>query len=457
MPTPPPVDQVVIPALLRAARGAYGNAIRAELAEGGFDDMPRNGSYVLGGMANHGGTAADLIRQLGVTKQAASQLIDTLVLRGYLARETNPDDRRRVTIELTERGAAAAAAVRAGVVSVDDELEAMLSPARLSGLRAGLIALCDIRDRQEDAHRAACGPLGQARLPQSPRSRCTPAGYPEAHGDALPAASVANVQNSPSLAVVTGASRGIGRVLVERLTASGHTVIAVGRSAEDLARVAEATGAVPVVLDVSDASAVGDAWAAVESTYGVPTLLVNNAGVAGTSGVTWAQEPADWWRVFEVNVLGTFLMTRAALPGMVARGSGRIVNVSSNAAFYPIGDEDSDGVINAAYMASKAAVIRFTEAVSGETAPFGVQVFATSPGTVKTDMTSVIFADEWDDPELWSPPELTAELVEFIATGALDGLSGRYIHAARDDWRHLAGHTADVLADDTHALRVRSQ
>ncbi len=156
MPTPPPVDQVVIPALLRAARGAYGNAIRAELADAGFDDMPRNGPYVLGGMANHGGTAADLIRQLGVTKQAASQLIDTLVLRGYLIRAANPDDRRRVTIELTERGAAAAAAVRAGVVSVDAELEGMLPPAKLAGLRAGLIALCDIRHRREEEHRARC-------------------------------------------------------------------------------------------------------------------------------------------------------------------------------------------------------------------------------------------------------------------------------------------------------------
>ncbi len=245
-------------------------------------------------------------------------------------------------------------------------------------------------------------------------------------------------------------------MLAERLAAAGHTVVAVGRSAVDLAQVAESTGAVPVVLDVSDASAVAEAWAGIEATYGVPSLLVNNAGVAGTSGVTWTQDAADWWRVFEVNVLGTFLMTRAALKGMVARGSGRIVNVSSNAAFYAIGDEDSDGVINAAYMASKAAVIRFTEAVAGEAAPFGVHVFATSPGTVKTDMTSVVFADEWDDPDLWSPPELTADLIEFIETGALDGLSGRYIHAARDDWRHLAEHVPDVLADDTHSLRVRS-
>jgi DNA-binding MarR family transcriptional regulator len=142
-------DEVVLPALLRAARGAYGHAVRTRLAAD-FDDLPRNGPYVLGGMANHGGTAAQLIRELGVSKQAASQLIDTLVLRGYLVREVNPDDRRRMDINLTERGRAAADAVRTGVLSVDTELAAMITPEELAGLRAGLIALCDIRDRFED-------------------------------------------------------------------------------------------------------------------------------------------------------------------------------------------------------------------------------------------------------------------------------------------------------------------
>lgn len=142
-------NDVVIPALLRAARGAYGHAIRTRLADGGFDDMPANGPYILGGMANHGGSAGDLVRELGVTKQAASQLIDALVLRGYLQREPNPDDRRRVTIELTERGHTAAKAVRDGVISVDGELAILCSPAEIEGLRAGLAALCIIRERLE--------------------------------------------------------------------------------------------------------------------------------------------------------------------------------------------------------------------------------------------------------------------------------------------------------------------
>jgi DNA-binding MarR family transcriptional regulator len=144
-------DDIAIPALLRAARGAYGHRIRGRLAAAGFDDLPRNGPFVLGGMANRGGAAGDLIRQLGVSKQAASQLVDVLVLRGYLDRQVDPDDRRRMTIALTERGRAAAAAVRAGVEEVDDELALRLSAAQLAGLRAGLEALCAIRGDAEAA------------------------------------------------------------------------------------------------------------------------------------------------------------------------------------------------------------------------------------------------------------------------------------------------------------------
>jgi DNA-binding MarR family transcriptional regulator len=144
-------EPVGIPPLLRAARGAYGHAIRAELAAAGYDDLPRNAPYVLGGMANHNVSAGDLIRQLGVTKQAASQLIDTLVVRGYLERTANPDDRRRMTIELTDRGRGAAEATRAGVEFVDAELAGLLSPTELAGLRRGLVALTEIRERLEEA------------------------------------------------------------------------------------------------------------------------------------------------------------------------------------------------------------------------------------------------------------------------------------------------------------------
>ena len=105
---------VAFPALLRAARRTYGSAVRAALAEAGCDDMPRNGSYVVGAIDRTGAPLSQIITELGVSKQAAGQLVDTLVARGYLDRSPDPDDRRRLTITLTERGHAAAATDQGG-------------------------------------------------------------------------------------------------------------------------------------------------------------------------------------------------------------------------------------------------------------------------------------------------------------------------------------------------------
>jgi DNA-binding MarR family transcriptional regulator len=120
------------------------------LGAGGLEDLPPNGAYVVGGIVNRAGSAGDLVRQLGVSKQAASQLIDTLVLRGYLERRVDPEDRRRIIIEATERGRAAGEAIAAGVQAVDAELIQRISASGVSALQDGLVALCEIRERMED-------------------------------------------------------------------------------------------------------------------------------------------------------------------------------------------------------------------------------------------------------------------------------------------------------------------
>jgi 3-oxoacyl-[acyl-carrier protein] reductase len=261
---------------------------------------------------------------------------------------------------------------------------------------------------------------------------------------------------SPSrVALVTGASQGIGRVVAAHLAATGYKVAAAARSTNLLKELSTQTGAVAVELDVTEAQAVTEAVDRVESELGPIDLLVNNAGLAGRGGVSWDHQPADWWRVFEVNVLGTFLCCRAVVPGMVSRRSGRIVNLSSGAALFPI-DDDFGAAINSAYLASKAAVIRFSEALAAETRPAGVTVISISPGTVKTAMSTEAFADVWDDPDVWSPPELAAELIEFIGSGALDELSGRYIRAAVDDWRALGNHVPEIIEHDLHSMRLRT-
>lgn len=142
--------EVAIPSLLRAARACYGDRIRVELAAAGFDDVPRNGAYVLGAIGTHGAPLALAVSGLGVSKQAASQLIDTLVVRGYLARTPDQTDRRRMNVALTTRGQAAAAAIHSGVRSVENELHAQVSDEGVQALRAGLTALAQIGAERRD-------------------------------------------------------------------------------------------------------------------------------------------------------------------------------------------------------------------------------------------------------------------------------------------------------------------
>lgn len=238
------------------------------------------------------------------------------------------------------------------------------------------------------------------------------------------------------VAFVTGASDGIGKVIAKHLALNGYQVAGAARSTEKLRQLAEETGVLPITLDVTNRDAVSEATSYIESELGPIDLLVNNAGVAGHGGVSWEYPPDEWWRIFEVNVLGTFLCCHSVMPRMMQRGSGRIVNLSSGAATFPI-EDDFDAIINSAYMSSKAAINRFTEALAAEARPHGVFAFAISPGTVKTDMSLVAFADKWDDPDFWSPSELPAELVAYIGTGVLDDCTGRYIRAAVDDWRAM--------------------
>jgi DNA-binding MarR family transcriptional regulator len=133
---PPP-----LPVLLRAGLVAYRERVQEQLAAAGFDDLPRGGPYVLGAMANRGGGARDVIEQLGVSKQAASKLIDALVVRGYLDREVDPDDRRRLTLTVTARGRAAAGVVGRAVASVERELAGEIGRDAVDVLRRGLAAL----------------------------------------------------------------------------------------------------------------------------------------------------------------------------------------------------------------------------------------------------------------------------------------------------------------------------
>lgn len=241
------------------------------------------------------------------------------------------------------------------------------------------------------------------------------------------------------VALVTGGGRGIGAGIARELAADGWDVVVAARTRGQVEAVAAEIGGRAIELDVTDRAAVERTVAEA----GEVELLVANAGIGNHEGPTWELDVEAWWRIFEVNVLGVHLCCRAVIPGMLARGSGRIVIVGSGAAYLP-------GARNTSYTASKAAVWRYGETLANELEGRS-PVFVISPGLVRTAMTEGNFPD--DAP--WTPPELAPRLVRELATGKLDRLAGRYIHAEHDDPDDLAARADEILADDLNAIRLR--
>ena len=156
--TKPWFEVLVIPALLRHARTTYGVAMRRALAEAGYDDVPRNGMYIIGGMALGADTVplGQLVKELGVSKQAVGQLVDTLVLRGYLERKEDAQDRRKSNLVLTQRGLGAAAVQTAAREKIDAELIARAGQEDVLRTRRTLGALIELgrqaAEEREDEH-----------------------------------------------------------------------------------------------------------------------------------------------------------------------------------------------------------------------------------------------------------------------------------------------------------------
>lgn len=141
-----PAEGISLPVLLRHARTAYGSSMRSALDAAGYDDIPRNGLYVIGGLAleDDEHPLSSVITELNISKQAAGQLVDTLVTRGYLNRSVDTVDRRKLKVGLTERGRAAAAVMVAARMQIDGELLARVEPQDLDAARRVLMALIEI-------------------------------------------------------------------------------------------------------------------------------------------------------------------------------------------------------------------------------------------------------------------------------------------------------------------------
>jgi len=261
-----------------------------------------------------------------------------------------------------------------------------------------------------------------------------------------------NYHLTGQVAIITGGGRGIGRVIAQTLARAGAKVAVAARTRDQLeetvALIKQQGGqTISFPLDVTDQQAIERMVNETTRQFGQVDLLVNNAGIAGDEAPIWEVEAADWWHVLEVNLKGPFLCARAVLPGMIARQSGRIINVSSGIGTGPTASYSG-------YSVSKAALFRLTDCLAEMTSPHGIHVFAISPGLVKTAMAlDLPYYKDLPDSG-WVPAERTAELCVFLATGKADRLSGRYVHAT-DDVTELVKRADEIVEHDLYVLRMR--
>lgn len=252
------------------------------------------------------------------------------------------------------------------------------------------------------------------------------------------------------VALVTGASTGIGRHLVEGLAARGMAVAGLARTEERLRtamdEVAAATGGrtLAVAADVTDRASVEEAVGVVREELGPIALLVNNAGLIDEFEVpVWEADPDQWWDVVSSHIRGAQLTIRTVLPWMVLRNSGRVVNIASGMGTRGAADYS-------AYSVAKTGLMRLTESLVAALEGSDVRAFDVAPGVVDTPMTRSMRM--WEGFTDWTPPEKVVDLIAAIAEGELDQWSGRMLRAGADDLDTLRSVTPEGTA---RQLRLR--
>lgn len=263
-------------------------------------------------------------------------------------------------------------------------------------------------------------------------------------------------------AIVTGASRGLGRAYASVLAAAGAAVVCVARTRSELEEtVSEVTQAGGVALacaaDVSSGTGVREVLGRTEQAYGPPDLLVNNAGILGPLGPLHETDVEEWWRCLATNLGGPMRMMNAVLPRMLERNHGRIINIAS-------GSGTSATPYLSGYVTGKAALIRLTETVGKEIAGTGVRVFAVEPGTVRTRMTEEVInspsGKHWlgwfrDYINLHECPiELATNFILLLANGAADELSGKFLSV--NSVEQALGNRDAIRRSDALTLRLSS-
>ena len=266
------------------------------------------------------------------------------------------------------------------------------------------------------------------------------------------------------VAIITGGSRGIGFAIAKVFGREGAKLALVARSKRDLEVAREKLRSENVEChffcgDVSQESAVGEVVVSTIKVYGGVDILVNNAGIYGPIGLVTDLDSSEWLKAIQVNLFGTFLMTKKVLPFMIKQRKGKIINLSGGGALSAFPRFSS-------YSASKAAVVRFTETVAEEVKSYSIDINAIAPGPVNTRLLDQVLeageeaagADFYakalkQKKEGGTPPEKGAELALFLASHHSDGLTGRVMSAVWDKWQDIPKFLDDIMSSDIYTMR----
>jgi 3-oxoacyl-[acyl-carrier protein] reductase len=230
------------------------------------------------------------------------------------------------------------------------------------------------------------------------------------------------------IALVTGASRGIGLACAQALSKAGHKVVLAARNREKLEAAASQLPASYVVeIDMSSPDSIKAAFSQAAREFGRIDILVNNAAIT-RDGLSLRMKQADWDAVIGTNLTGSFLAIQQVLPGMMRERWGRIVNISS-----VVGEAGNSGQAN--YVSSKAGLIGLTKAIAHEMASRNVTVNAVAPGFIDTDMTQVL-PPEWKEKILSGIPLKRMGTAQEVAA-AVEFLCG-------ENAGYITGHVLDV-------------
>ncbi|MEM8797992.1 MAG: SDR family oxidoreductase [Pseudomonadota bacterium] len=244
------------------------------------------------------------------------------------------------------------------------------------------------------------------------------------------------------VALITGASRGIGAVAARDLSDHGVSVVLVARTGDQIERAAKDISerggrAEAVIADVSRFHEMEKAVVRAVSSFGALDILVNNAGVIDPIARIDESDPEAWSNVVDINLKGVYFAVRAALPHMLKQGSGVIINLSSGAATGAL-----EGWSH--YCATKAAVLSLTKCLHKEYAGHGIRTVGLSPGTVATDMQVVIKASGVNpvsqlNPAVHIPPEWVGKAISFLATKAAREFDGGDFSLKTEEGRRRVG------------------